>query len=55
MGWENVFLHTGQTTYSCGVMTLVRKDLDFEDESCLCDPGGGFIILNATVQHLCTK
>ena len=27
-------------------MTLIRKDLDFEDESCLCDPAGRFIILN---------
>ena len=35
---------------SCGVMTLIRKDLDFEDESYLCDPVGRFIILNATVQ-----
>ena len=31
-------------------MTLIRKDLDFEEESCLCDPVGRFIILNATVQ-----
>ena len=38
------------TNHSCGVMTLIRKDLDFEDESCLCDPAGRFIILNATVQ-----
>ena len=38
------------SNHSCGVMTLIRKDLDFEDESCLCDPAGRFIILNATVQ-----
>ena len=31
-------------------LTLIRKDLDFEDESCLCDPVGRFIIVNATVQ-----
>ena len=24
------------SNHSCGVMTLIRKDLDFEDESCLC-------------------
>ena len=38
------------SNHSCGVMTLIRKDLYFEDESCLCDPVGRFIILNATVQ-----
>ena len=38
------------SNHSCGVMTFIRKDLDFEDESCLCDPVGRFIILNATVQ-----
>ena len=30
------------------MMTLIRKD--FEDESCLCDPVGRFIIVNVTVQ-----
>ena len=39
---------THGSNHSCGVMTLIRKDLDFEDESCL--PVGRFIILNATVQ-----
>ena len=38
------------SNYSCGVTILMKKDLDFEDESCLCDPGGRFIILIATVQ-----
>ena len=38
------------SNHSCGVMTLIRNDLDFEDESCLCDTVGRFIILNATVQ-----
>ena len=38
------------SNHSCGVMTLTRNDLDFEDESCLCDTAGRFIILNATVQ-----
>ena len=33
--------------FAHGVMTLIRNDLDFEDESCLV---GRFIILNATVQ-----
>ena len=31
-------------------MILIRKDLEFEDESCQCDPVGRFIILNATVK-----
>ena len=38
------------SNHSFGVMTLIRNDLDFEDESCLCDPAGRFIILHATVQ-----
>ena len=39
-----------ESNHSCGVMTLIRKDLDIEGESCLCDPVGRFIILNATEQ-----
>ena len=37
------------SNHSCGVITL-DQDLDFEDESCLYDPVGRFIILNATWQ-----
>jgi len=38
------------SNHGCGVMTLMRNDLDFEDESCPCETVGRFIILNATVQ-----
>ena len=48
--WSGKMFFAHGSNHSCGVMTLLRKDLDFEDESCLCDPAGRFIILNATVQ-----
>ena len=38
------------SNHSCGVIILVRNDLDFEEESCKCDQNGRFIILNASVQ-----
>ena len=37
------------TPFCLQLASLFRKDLDFEDESCLCDPVGRFIISNATV------
>ena len=48
--WSGKMFFAHGSNHSCGVMTLIRKDLDFEDKSCLCDPVGRFIILNATVQ-----
>ena len=38
------------SNHTCGVITLVRNDFDFEEESCKCDQNGRFIILNASVQ-----
>ena len=47
--WSGKMLLVHGSNHSCGMVTLIRKDLDFEDESCLCDPVGRFIILNVTV------
>ena len=38
------------TNHSCGVMILVRNDLEFEEDSCVCDQNGRSIISKATVQ-----
>ena len=48
--WNGKMFFTHGSNHSCGVITLVRNDLDFEEESCKCDQNGRFIILNASVQ-----
>ena len=48
--WSGKMFFAHGSNHSCGVMTIIRKDLDFEDKSCLCDPVGRLIILNPTVQ-----
>ena len=47
--WNGKMFFAHGSNHSCGVITLVRNDLDFE-ESCKCDQNGRFIILNASVQ-----
>ena len=44
-----IFLAHG-SNHSCGVMIMIRRDLDFEEELCVCDENGRCIILAATVQ-----
>ena len=48
--WNGKMFLAHGANHSCGVMTLVRNDLVFEEDSCVCDQNGRFIILNATVQ-----
>jgi len=42
--WSGKVFFAHGSNHSCGVMTLIRNDLDFEDEICLCDTFGRFII-----------
>ena len=48
--WNGKMFFAHGSNHSCGVIILVRNDLDFEEESCKCDQNGRFIILNASVQ-----
>ena len=48
--WNGKMFFAHGSNHSCGVITLIRNDLDFEEESCKCNQNGRFIILNASVQ-----
>ena len=42
--------HSHGTKHSCGVMILIKKDLEFEFKSSVSDSKGPYILIDATVR-----
>lgn len=53
--WQGKLFFSHVTNHSCGVMVLVRSDLDFKLKSVKVDNEGRYIIMEADVQssHFC--
>ena len=50
--WQGKLFFSHGTNHSCGVMVLVRSDLDFKLKSIEVDNEGRYVIIEADVQSL---